>query len=172
MQEKQRIELTYKEEEIEAVCWLIYSCPELTRKLDLRPFCKFLNDEWMIVRAMSRFIVLWQQGRSVLFEGLDVDQETIVQMLEIILPKFNAMEYIMGFKNEEQEGEFILTVSDFNSDQSQAEVPNDIIITTQVSQKLEIALACLQYSHKPIILVGPSFTGKSTFVRLLAALQR
>ena len=93
-------------------------------------------------------------------------------MLDIILPKFNAMEYIMGFKSQDQEGEPVLTVSDFDSEDSHAEIPNDIIITTQFSQKLEIALACLQYSHKPLILVGPSFTGKSTFIRLLAALQR
>lgn len=48
---------------------------------------------------MSRFIVLRQQEKSVLFEGLNVDQNTQVEIMDKILPKFNVLEYIMGFKS-------------------------------------------------------------------------
>ena len=71
---------------------------------------------------------------------------------------------------EETVNEFILTFKDFGQE-STLEVPDYIIITQQVKLKLEIALNCLKFSNKPLLLIGPSFTGKSTFIRLLSKLQ-
>jgi len=71
---------------------------------------------------------------------------------------------------EETNDDYILSFDDFGQETS-LEIPEDIIITSQVKLKLEIALNCLKFSNKPLLLIGPSFTGKSTFIRLLSKLQ-
>lgn len=47
-----------------------------------------------------------------MFEGLDSDQVTLLNMIETILPKVNAVDYVMSI-SEQEEGEPILSFDDF-----------------------------------------------------------
>lgn len=122
---------------------------------------------------MTRFIIFKQQEKSILYDSLGVDQQTLLQMIDIIKFKdqINAVDYLMSIHDEEETSdECILSFKDFGQENT-LEIPKDIIITQQVKLKLEIALNCLKFSNKPLLLIGPSFTGKSTFIRLLSHIQ-
>jgi len=86
--------------------------------------------------------------------------------VQLIKLDINAVEYCLNINDEEDSKPFILQEADFNV--TRHEHPSDIVITDDFAQKLDIACKCIKFTNKPLMLLGPSFSGKSTFLRLLA----